>query len=101
MYKRQQCDLRGIAPRERTVVDNITAVINAVGNVCLAYGVERVDVYKRQMLSGCASENDIPVSSISYKLPEKLAAGKFDGDYAEKMDKTTYSYSDRNIYRCV
>ena len=37
-----QCDLRGIAPRERTVVDNITAVINAVGNVCLAYGVERV-----------------------------------------------------------
>lgn len=45
------------------------------------------------MLSGCASENDIPVSSISYKLPEKLAAGKFDGDYAEKMDKTTYSYS--------
>ena len=53
------------------------------------------------MLSGCASENDIPVSSISYKLPEKLAAGKFDGDYAEKMDKTTYSYSDRNIYISV
>ena len=53
------------------------------------------------LLYGCAAGNDIPVSSLYYKLPEKLAAGKFDSDYAAKMNRTTYSYSDRNIYISV
>lgn len=53
------------------------------------------------LLASCATRRTVPVSSLVYSLPEKLTEGKFDDEYAEKMNTASYKYSDRNIYLSV